>query len=85
LRDTKAVKSAGFGQGAIPCDLIGAIHQVGCEPGYCRVSNAEFGEIGEEDLVVHGVERSGQVKENENDERDKALAARSDSFTMRRV
>ena len=27
------VKGAGFGQGAIPCDLVGAIRQVGCEPG----------------------------------------------------
>ena len=26
------------------------------------VSSAEFGESGEEDLVVHGVKRSGQVK-----------------------
>jgi len=27
------VKGAGAGQGAIPCDPIGAIYQVGSEPG----------------------------------------------------
>lgn len=56
-RDT-GVKGAGYEQRAIPCDLVSAICLIGCEPGQCRVSDAEFSQSGEEDLVVQGVERS---------------------------
>ena len=54
LRDT-SFKRARFGQGAVPCHLIGAVCQVGCEPGKSRFSDAKFGKSGKKDLVVHRV------------------------------
>ena len=46
--------------------MIGAVHQVGCEPGKSRFSDVKFGKSGKEDLVVSRVKCCGQVEENEN-------------------
>ena len=46
--------------------MIGVVHQVGCEPGKSRFSDAKVGKSGKEDLVVHRVKCCRQVEENEN-------------------
>ena len=47
-------------------------------------TNAKF-ESGKEDLVVHPVKYYGQVKENQNQWEDEALAAQRASVTTRRA
>ena len=46
--------------------MIGAVRQVGGEPGKSRFSDSKFGKSGKKDLVVHRVKCCGQVEENEN-------------------
>ena len=74
-----------FGQGAVPCDRIGAIRQIGCSQ-YSAVSTMlSLARVARSIwwfTVSNAVDRSSRIK---TDERDKDLAAWSDSVTARRA
>ena len=65
--------------------MKGVVHQVGCEPGKSRFSNAKFGARGKENLVVPVSNAADRSRRMRTDERDEALAARRDSVTARRA